>query len=329
MAKPISTPTTTAPAPTAEDTPAPPKPPRPLTEQQKNEQTLKEAFPTVDAAVIKAVLSASRGQIEPAFHALLEMSDPDAVQHEQPPAQPPRPVAEPIAGPTATPQSQMEADELYARQLAEQYDNHGAYEARTSNRAPSGWSRPRQQTGLKPNELYDKDHSFVDDDLPVIRENLRKGFQETQATVNRWFSSVKKKFDETFEDKEEGEGSEGPKPYQGRPTRDNTRRSNDYDRYDADPELLSDDFAGMKFNADGSKCRVYMLRLRNWTNMFSSPRQWPPTRKSKFVQATTSLEVAKTGRRPQGRLQGGRRGHRRVRSLSETAAERYTANHGR
>lgn len=49
----------------------PPKPPRPLTEAQKNELTLKEAFPSVDLSVIKAVLRASRGQVEPAFHALL------------------------------------------------------------------------------------------------------------------------------------------------------------------------------------------------------------------------------------------------------------------
>lgn len=49
----------------------PPKPPRPLTEAQKNELTLKEAFPSVEIGVIKAVLRASRGQVEPAFHALL------------------------------------------------------------------------------------------------------------------------------------------------------------------------------------------------------------------------------------------------------------------
>jgi hypothetical protein len=52
---------------------APPKPPRPMTEQQKNELILKEAFPSVDLSVIKAVLTASRGQIEPAFNALLGM----------------------------------------------------------------------------------------------------------------------------------------------------------------------------------------------------------------------------------------------------------------
>lgn len=53
------------------DEAAPPKPPRPATEAQKNEIILKEAFPTVDANIIKAVLTASGGKVEPAFHALL------------------------------------------------------------------------------------------------------------------------------------------------------------------------------------------------------------------------------------------------------------------
>lgn len=50
---------------------APPKPPRPVTEAQKNEMILKEAFPTVEDSVIKAVLRASGGKVEPAFNALL------------------------------------------------------------------------------------------------------------------------------------------------------------------------------------------------------------------------------------------------------------------
>lgn len=60
----------------APDVAAPPKPPRPLTEQQKNELILKEAFPNIEVPVIKAVLAASRGQIDPAFNALLGMYDP-------------------------------------------------------------------------------------------------------------------------------------------------------------------------------------------------------------------------------------------------------------
>lgn len=63
-------PSTAAAARAGEDAP-PPKPPRPMTEQQKNQMMLKEAFPTLDEAVIKAVLTASGGRIDPAFNALL------------------------------------------------------------------------------------------------------------------------------------------------------------------------------------------------------------------------------------------------------------------
>lgn len=59
--------------PTASDENPPAKPPRPLSPQQEAENTLKEAFPSIDAAVIKAVLSASSGRIDPAFNALLGM----------------------------------------------------------------------------------------------------------------------------------------------------------------------------------------------------------------------------------------------------------------
>lgn len=223
----------------------PPQPPRPVSEQQRNETTLKEAFPSVDLAVIKAVLMASGGRVEQAFNALLMMTDPDAAQNEdeRPPPPPPRPAAAPVT-------SQVEADALYARQLAEHYENVGAYEARTSSR---GMPRQRQQTGLNPNEMYDREHSFIDDDLPVIKENLRKGFQETQTKVNTWFTNFKKRIDEQFDegDEEHAQGSGGA--FAGRPSRDPSRRSADYERYDADPELLSDDFAGMRFHADGSK----------------------------------------------------------------------------
>lgn len=61
----------TAPKPATVEDEGPPKPPRPLSPQQQAENTLKEAFPSIDAAVVKAVLSASGGRVEPAFNALL------------------------------------------------------------------------------------------------------------------------------------------------------------------------------------------------------------------------------------------------------------------
>lgn len=55
----------------------PPKPPRPLNPQVQAENTLIEAFPTVDSKVVKAVLTASGGQLEPAFNALLGWEIPN------------------------------------------------------------------------------------------------------------------------------------------------------------------------------------------------------------------------------------------------------------
>lgn len=231
----------------------PPKPPRPVSAQQQNEQILKEAFPSIDAAVIRAVLRASRGQVEPAFNALLEMTDPDAVradqeEDERPPPPPPRPAAALSAA------DQLEADELYARRLAEHYES-GAYEARTANRgARAGGPAGRRETGLKPNELYDdREHSFLDDDFPVIRESFKKGFMETQTKVNSWFNNLKKKIDEQFDEGDEEHTEQSPSAFADRPTRNQSRRSAEYDRYDADPEMLTDDFGGLKLNSDGSE----------------------------------------------------------------------------
>ena len=53
---------------------APQKPPRPMSPNQQAEATLIEAFPDTDPKVVKAVLMASGGQVEPAFNALLGMS---------------------------------------------------------------------------------------------------------------------------------------------------------------------------------------------------------------------------------------------------------------
>ena len=183
------------------------------------------------------------------------MSDPDAVREPTPPPQPPRPTAQRVG---STPQSQVESDEQYARQLAEHYGG-GSYAPRSSN-GGSGERRRQQsqQTGQRPNEMNDENRSFLDDDLPVIKENLRKGFLETQSTVNGWIKTLKKKID--GEDDEGGpappqgysSAPPGSRPYGSRRSGDG-RQSADYNRYDADPQVLGDDFAGMQLNNDGCK----------------------------------------------------------------------------
>lgn len=233
---------------------APAKPPRPLSAQQQAENTLKEAFPGVEAAVIKAVLIASGGKIEPAFNALLGMTDPEAaaeaaaIAEQAAPPQPPRPVR---AGPELT---QLEADELYARQLAEHFDSS---QDRNRNRG-----NPQRGQNLRPNSSHEDDeYSFIDDDLPVIKENLRKGFIETQSKVNGWFTNLKKRIDgddlsdiHAEQQRQEQGYSQGYQNPQYNSRRSDTgRRSGDSGRYDADPQVLSDDFTGIQLNDDTSE----------------------------------------------------------------------------
>lgn len=177
------------------------------------------------------------------------MTDPEASTNEPQeaaPPQPPRPQGQ-------RQMSQVEADELYARQLAEHYDNVGAYEQRTSNRGGRGDSGARQQQRQHQFDGEDREHSFFDDDLPVIKENLRQGFVETQTKVNSWIDMLKKKIEDNFDESEEPH--QRPVHNYGRPG-EPSRRSGDYD---ADPQVLSDDFAGMRFTSDGSRDFFFLV----------------------------------------------------------------------
>ncbi|CZT40112.1 related to CUE5 Protein containing a CUE domain that binds ubiquitin, which may facilitate intramolecular monoubiquitination [Rhynchosporium secalis] len=239
---------------------APAKPPRPLSPQQQAENTLKEAFPSIDAAVVKAVLMASGGRVEPAFNALLGMSDPDAVREPTPPPQPPRPTAPRAVG--STPQSQLESDEQYARQLAEHYGGGWSGE-RSSSRgdAPRRQQAGSNQSGYEPA----RERNFIDDDLPIIGENLKKGFLETQTKVNGWINTLKKRIDGEDDDaprQNYNQGQSSNPQYHSRRSNDG-RRSGDYNRYDADPQVLSDDFAGMQMNSDGTPARRSTRPLAN------------------------------------------------------------------
>jgi hypothetical protein len=122
-----------------------------MSPQAQAEATLVEAFPSIDAKVVKAVLVASGGKVEPAFNALLSMSDPSFTQDAAPP--PPR---------RAATMSQVEADAMYARQLSEHYNSsYTGFGSREQGDPPL--PARRRDTGLKPNELYeDKEHSFFD-----------------------------------------------------------------------------------------------------------------------------------------------------------------------
>ncbi|KAL7276554.1 ubiquitin-binding protein cue5 [Rhizina undulata] len=332
------------PAPTVEDELPPAKPPRPLSPQQQAQATLQEAFPSIDAAVVRAVLVASGGKIEPAFNALLSMSDPSFAE-EQPPPQPPRPTApgrqspsgglnynpaavypeqqRPLQSPylTSTPQNQLAADEFYARQLAEHFNGpvgpagpagrggRGGISQR-GRRQPSGTQHPgtqhRRGDSWDDDDLSsDKEHSFLDDDLPVIKENIKKGFLETQKKVNTWLSDFKKKLDvDTEEPVASGSGSGSGSRGNGQYSRVGSRgasslyegpsRRSPHTGYDADPRVLGDDFAHLELRdpatSTTSEPTPSTRRPIANPNLFQpAPSKSPNTRKVSFDERPITI----------------------------------------
>lgn len=98
------------------------------------------------------------------------------------------------------------------------------------------------------------------DDLPIIRQNIQKGFQETQQKFNKWISDVRKRLDGDEDDPPLGESSSGGYQRQNfGPSKSDqlygisrsaeaARRSADRDRYDSDPRVLGDDFTQLELH---------------------------------------------------------------------------------
>ena len=81
----------------------------------------------------------------------------------------------------------------------------------------------------------------------MIRENLRKGFLDTQTKVSGWFQDLKKRIDGEEEDGPQASHNHREAEYsRARRSGDMGRRSGDRERYDADPQLLSDDFSALE-----------------------------------------------------------------------------------
>lgn len=321
----------------------PPKPPRPLSPFSQNHLTLSEAFPTVEPNVVRAVLIASSGLVDPAFNGLLSLTDPDykideellqqqqqttytqlsniLKSHHRPPppgfktalrkpGQAPRyrqqhptggqalnakRVAQQASAATTirTSSAQIEDDEKLARILAAKYDAEQRGERRvryadtgrgttytdpsidnTSSRKVGRGRRTQENSGYgyegggpdayqeddgyaydydyeDDDDMY-KDRSFFDDELPQIKENLAKGFNETKEKMNSWVENLRKKID--GDDKQPGvfsgifnnnkgvfgglnsfaSGSEGSK---------NNSRQRPGKYYDQDPEEIN--FSGI------------------------------------------------------------------------------------
>lgn len=142
------------------------------------------------------------------------------------------------------------------------------------------------------------------DDLPEIRDNIRKGFQETQKTVNSWISAFKKSFDGEDEDDPDYRPAQPPRPGQqqqqhgggypasaGYPNRrsGDMRRSADMQRYDADPQLIGDDFSRLELRDGEAPPRTSSRPMAN-PNLFRSGATGPERRPSPGTNRKVSFQ---------------------------------------
>ncbi|KAJ4301409.1 ubiquitin-binding protein cue5 [Kalmusia sp. IMI 367209] len=229
----------------------PPKPPRPMSPQQQSLNTLIEAFPSIDPITVKAMLVSSRGDLESAFNGLLSMSDPNFKIEETPPPQPPRP------RPTQ-PRTQVEQDEIYARQLAEHYQsNDGGYGSRARGDPPL--PQRRQQSGLKPNELHDDEGPSFEDEIKEIGQTIQESFNQTRENFSKFFGNIRSKLEgdeETYDkygdqvNRRQNFGPSQSDQLHGIRRSAEARRSADRDRYDSDNRMLGDDFEALELRDD-------------------------------------------------------------------------------
>ncbi|SJM82832.1 related to Ubiquitin-binding protein CUE5 [Zygosaccharomyces bailii] len=216
---------------------------------------LTEAFPNVEEKYVKAVIIASQGVVDPAFHALLFLSDPASgsdIELPTEPVQPPQQQQLP-GEPLQRRQSQLEQDELLARQLDRKYNRRGG-----SNKGSSveDWEREgriqrlrerqrRMQTPMNQEEYrntYGEDPDddmwgqFMDRDLPELRERANKSIQDTATKLNGWLSGIKKNFYGEPENPPQRIGMDYREEYPKKPER---RRFNSFGAQIGDESLES------------------------------------------------------------------------------------------
>ncbi|CCH47001.1 hypothetical protein BN7_6609 [Wickerhamomyces ciferrii] len=290
----VPTTSTTA---TTEDPPAPPpKPARPLSPRQEAKKNLKEAFPTIDDKTIESILIASSFKLEPAFNALLYLSDPEAIKFEE--------VVVPNEAPTPRRQlSQLEQDELLAKKLDEEFNKSQRRERERHRRRQQYQQQQGQQgegyypgdqrstrSGTRQGPYQDREEedddmfsNFVEKDLPQIKEQFSKNIEDTKTKFNSWVSGWKKQYQTTTEEWQNNNRSQG----QSQQQQNRTRRY----EFEEDPEEVDvgQTFGGISLgNNDDSNESKPKLPNRNRsesTDLYGTPKnsnkKWEPLQSKK------------------------------------------------
>lgn len=248
-----------------EEAPPPPPPPRPVSPVTQMKQELKGAFPNVEEKYITAALIASRGQIDPAFNALLYLSDP-SVEPEIPlPAAP------------SAPTYDLTDDEKLARKLQREFEQEDR------RRRAKHLKEKRERERLRRIEQGEDDSP---DELDQIKETFTQSLEGARTTLNGWVSGIARKFQDpderTLGRYRSEEGGRYSHPNSGSSQNkklfgalggssyfSNTERVNKKSNFDDDPQLISSDFSSKIRMNDGDDDAPSLPRRRE-DNQFSS-----------------------------------------------------------
>ncbi|KAI5954797.1 CUE5 [Candida theae] len=201
--------------------PPPPPPKRPKDPVEQIVQDLKDAFPQSDDKIITAVLIASQGNPEPAFGALLYLSDPTfkpdipVYPQHQPTANPRAAFGSGIVrsrAPSDTSHTFTD-DEILARKLQKEFElederqrrrreekaRQRQFHGERGSRGAGGSAGSRSsRERVRPRRSGDGDEDDFDqspDEFETIKETFTQGLEEARTTINGWVSGLAKKFD--------------------------------------------------------------------------------------------------------------------------------------
>ena len=209
-----------------EEAPAPP--PRPVSPLTQIKKDLKDAFPNIEEKLITAVLIASQGNPDPAFNALLYISDP-SVEAEIPEPAPPVPDKQ-----VNTQKNTLTDDELLARKLQKEFELED--KRRRAQHHERERRRRRQQSQQE--DLEDDDV----DEFGQIKESFSQGFEEARSTLNGWVSGIAKKFQEPTDDALQSKESQAQNPKLfGALGGSSFTKQNKKNTFDEDPRIISND----------------------------------------------------------------------------------------
>lgn len=166
---------------------------------------LKDAFPSIPAKVLTAIVIAAQNNIGSCYDACLFYMNPNEFK----PTFHPDNFAPKKKDRLSEEELQMKRDEELARDLDRKFNSRPSH-SRTIAERQSRSANGRSSREFIPNERDDSDdeefagvQKFIDSDLPMMKENVTKTLRQTSSKVGSWLKSFGDNSNELQKNKQE------------------------------------------------------------------------------------------------------------------------------